>query len=100
MRTDKKIEKIIEEAEVDIYDEWEALAAWDSLLTDNITVPQDCKVNGNDGRLVKICSDDKSVCGQVKFASLKKSMQVALSDIELGNKAQDIYIRAYEEGFC
>jgi len=99
MRTDKRIEKIIEEATVDTYNEWEELAGWDTILTDNISTPQKCKINDEAAILIGISSNDKAVYAKVRFEKLKKNISVPIEHVDLKDKSQAVYIKAYKKGF-
>ena len=100
MNKEKRIKKIIEEATVDAYNEWEELAGWDAILTDNIKAPQTCTINGMLAALISIDSSGKAVYAKVKLDDAAKAIRVPIEDISIMDKKQDVYIRAYEEGFA
>ena len=99
MKRSKSIEKIIEDAGVDTYSDDEALGAWDAVLTDNIKMPQRCKVGGQDATLIGIESGNRALYGVVKLECARR-IRVPIEDVCLEDRAQNAYVEAYEEGFC
>lgn len=88
-------EKIIEEATMDCYSEYEQIAGWNCVLEDNLIVPCKCLIGKESAILEKIDMNDSSseIFGIIKLN--KSYMRVPIEDISLENINFMSYIEAY-----
>lgn len=94
-RQKRIFEKIIEDATVDCYGEYEQISGWACLLDDNIHTPCNCIIGKVPAVLEKIGTDDG---GNVVIARLKLNkakVRILIQDIILENKTAMNYINAY-----
>lgn len=91
----KLFKKIIEDATVDCYGEYEQIAGWACLLDDNIHTPCNCIIGGAQAILEKIDTDDNGnvVIGVIKLNKAK--VRVLIQDIILENTTAMNHINAY-----
>ena len=91
----KVFEKIIEDATMDCYGEYEQISGWVCLLDDNIPTPCDCIIGEEHVVLEKIETDNNGmvVIGSIKLNKTK--MRVLIQDIVLQNQNAMNYIDAY-----
>lgn len=93
----KKIyEKIIEEATVDCYSEYEVIAGWECLLDEKIHAPRPCRIGEQQAMLEKISSADNAgaVIGVIRLNKTK--MRILIQDIILDDAKAMNYINAYK----
>lgn len=93
----KKIyEKIIEEATIDCYNEYEDLCGWECILDEKIVTPCPCKIGKQDATLEKIGSNGNvgTVVGVIRLNKAK--IRVLLQDIMIENSETMKYINAYK----
>jgi len=88
-------EKIIEEATVDCYDEYEQISGWACVLEDNLPVPCKCLIGKENAILEKIDTNSNSteIFGIVILN--KSKIRVPIEDISLENLDSTKYIDAY-----
>lgn len=88
-------ERIIEDATMDCYDEYEQISGWAALLDDNIPTPCNCTIGKVQAVLEKIDTDDNGnvVIGIIKLNKAK--VRVLIQDIILENKTAMNHINAY-----
>jgi len=96
-KADRKIEKIIEEAVIDAYDEYEQMAGWEITLDENVKVPQECFVKKTPATLLKIQPNDSGTAIKAKIRAGKLTLDTFVEDITLKKKNQQIYIDAYKK---
>ena len=91
----KMYERIIEEATVDCYGEYEQISGWACLLDDNLPTPCNCIIGKEKATLEKINMDDTGnvVVGIVRLNKTK--VRILLQDIILENQKAMNYINAY-----
>ena len=91
----KMYERIIEEATVDCYGEYEQISGWACLLDDSIPTPCNCLIGKEKSILEKIDTDDNGnvVIGIVKLNKTK--VRILVQDIILENQKAMNYINAY-----
>ena len=91
----KMYERIIEEATVDCYGEYEQISGWVCLLDESIPTPCNCLIGKEKAILEKIDTDDNSnvVIGIVRLNKTK--VRILIQDIRLENKKDMDYINAY-----
>src|SRR3989338_9081144 len=92
----KKIyERIIEEATMDCYEEYEQISGWVCLLGDKIGTPCKCKVAKQDAVLEKIDTDDNDSCvvGVIRFG--KSKLRVLFQYISFEPPGDMNYANAY-----
>lgn len=95
--SEKRIyEKIIEEATMDCYGEYEQIAGWQCLLDENINTPCNCIMGSEKAVIEKIDSDDNGnvVIGVIRLSKTK--IRVLIQDIILDNPEAMKYINAYK----
>ena len=82
----KMYERIIEEATVDCYGEYEQISGWACLLDDSIPTPCNCLIGKEKATLEKIDTDDTGnvVIGIVRLNKTK--VRILVQDIILENK--------------
>ena len=88
--------KIIEEATVDCYDEYEQISDWACVLEENIIVPCKCLIGKENAILEKIDMNDNSseIFGILKLN--KSKIRVPIEDISLEDLDSMTYIEAYK----
>ena len=91
----KMYERIIEEATVDCYGEYEQISGWVCLLDESIPTPCNCLIGKEKAILEKIDTDDNSnvVIGIVRLNKTK--VRILIQDIILENQKAMNYINAY-----
>jgi hypothetical protein len=96
-RMKSKLDKIIEDATVDAYNEIEQFAGWYCLLENEIKVPQECTVRRDHGVLTKIiqAKSGHGVYAEIRFNT--RIIPVPIEMIRLKNKHQDTFIEAYKK---
>ena len=89
-------EKIIEEATMDCYSEYEQVSGWACVLEDNIPVPCKCLIGKENAILDKIDMNDNSseIFGIIKLN--KSRIRVPIEDIVLKDSNWMNYIDAYK----
>lgn len=92
----KTYEKIIEDATIDCYGEYEQISGWACLLNDNIHIPCNCAIGKEKAVLEKIDTDDNGnvVIGIIKMN--KSKMRVLIQDVILENQKAMDYVSAYD----
>ncbi|MFH1106581.1 MAG: hypothetical protein V1787_01675 [Candidatus Micrarchaeota archaeon] len=93
----KKIEKIIEEATLDCYDESECYGGWLATLEDEIETPQPCLANRNPAELLRIVGAESGLGVNALIKIGKQRLIVPVETIVLENKGQNAFIEAYEK---
>ena len=88
-------EKIIKEATMDCYSEYEQIAGWTCVLEDNIMAPCKCQIGKENAILENIDMNDNSseIFGIIKLH--KSKIRVPIEDISLENIDSMQYIEAY-----
>jgi len=94
-KTRQQLEKIIQDATVDCYDESEALSGWETTLEENIRVPQDCTTNHHQATLLKFTGSANSINALVLVDG--KKLIVPIETIKLLDSKQDLFIQAYKQ---
>ncbi len=91
----KAYEKVIEEATVDCYGEYEQISGWVCFLDECIKTPCKCTVGKETAVLEKIDADDNGnvVVGLIKLNKTK--MRVLIQDVILENQKATAYVNAY-----
>lgn len=96
-RNSSKIEKLIEEATTDCYNEHEAFSGWATTLENSLKLPCKCLLLGEEAMLTGIDTDESgtSVLGIIKKGN--KKIRIPAQDIELKDKAARgaIWLDAY-----
>ena len=89
-------EKIIEEATMDCYDEYEQISGWACVFEDNIPVPCKCLIGKENAILEKIDmnSNSSEIFGIIKLN--KSRIRVPIEDIFLEDLNSIKYIDAYK----
>lgn len=88
-------DEIIEDATTDAYGEWEQLAGWACVLEENLKTPQECRANKNPAVLLKVKGPDSTINALINCKGAR--LLVPIETIELKDKRQDAYIRAYKK---
>ena len=88
-------EKIIENATMDCYGEYEQISGWACFLDDNIHTPCNCTIGKEKAVLEKIGTDDNgnAVIGIIKLNETK--VRVLIQDVGLENEKEMDNINAY-----
>ena len=88
-------EKIIEDATMDCYNEYEQISGWACVLEDNIMVPCKCLIEKETAILNKVDmnSNSSEIFGVIKLN--KSNIRVPIEDISLENPDSMLYIDAY-----
>src|SRR3989338_11617897 len=91
----KVFEKIIEDATMDCYGEYEQISGWACFLDDSIHTPCKCRIGKELMVLEKIGTDDNGnvVIGIIKFNKTK--VRVLIQDVTLESQKEMGYINAY-----
>ena len=89
-------EKIMEEATMDCYNEYEQISGWACVLEENISVPRKCLIGKENAILDKIDmnSNSSDIFGIIKLN--KSKIRVPIEDISLEDSDSMKYIDAYK----
>jgi hypothetical protein len=95
-----KLDKIIYEATLDAYNDYEQFSGWCVTLEENIRVPQECLTNGNPVTLTKIvdANGGLGINAVVRIGGKKgKKFLVPVESLALKNKRENAFIEAYKK---
>lgn len=88
------IKKIIEEAIIDCYSEYEQISGWACILEENISVPCKCLIGGREEAILKkIEQNEYSIFGLVQLGKIK--IRIPIEDIKFEDKKITKYMDAY-----
>lgn len=92
----KIYEKIIEEATIECYEEYENICGWQCLLDEKIATPCPCKIGKQDTILENIDMDEggRVVIGIIRLNKAK--IRILLQDITIEDSEAMKYINAYK----